>query len=169
MQLSAGMDEGPVYAQQPVALTGDETKFELYEKIVDVSTRLFFDTLPQIINGSLQPTPQDDSKASYSKLIQKSDGVIDWNKSAEQIEREVRTYQGWPQSRTTLATVEVIITHAHVKSGNQKIGEIIIGNKEKISVGTSKDLLSIDLLKPLGKKEMPISAFLSGYGSQLDG
>ncbi|MCA9334519.1 methionyl-tRNA formyltransferase [Candidatus Saccharibacteria bacterium] len=168
MQLTAGMDEGPVYAQESFSLTGSEDKFDLYEKITDITTPLFFDVFPKIVDGSLQPTPQDNNAATYCKLIEKKDSYIDWEKPAVELEREVRAYLGWPQSRTRLGGIEVIITKAHIQSGVTPPGEIVFQNDKTLSVGTGKDLLTIDSLKPPGKKEMPISAFLSGYKNQLN-
>lgn len=167
MQLSAGMDDGPVYDQRRLAL-GNDSKQELYEKIVAVSTDLFFAVFPTILDGTLLPQEQDSTKATYSKLIQKDDGRIDWKQPAIQIERAIRAYHSWPQSRTTLGSLEVIITKAHVikESEHTSPGKVTVDNNRLI-VETGADSLEIDFLKPLGKKEMPASAFLSGYMSQL--
>lgn len=165
--LTAGMDEGPIYAQKQIELNGAETKFELYEKIVKLATPLFFEIFPNIINGAVTPKPQEDSKATYCKLIQKSDGYIDWNISAQKIEQRVRAFLGWPQSKTNLGDVEVIITKAHTEPGNEPVGKIFQPNSNELLVATSEGMLSIDMLKPLGKQEMPISAFLAGYHTRL--
>jgi len=165
MKLSAGMDDGPVFAQQKIPLAGD-TKQEVYKKVVDSSTQLLFDILPSILDGSLQPKAQDDTKATYSKLIDKSDGIIDWNKPAIQIEREIRAYAGWPQSKTNLAGIDIVITQASVNELRLPIGAIDT-DKNRLTIGTSDKSLDILMLKPAGKKEMPVQAFLSGYKSQL--
>ncbi len=170
MQLSAGMDEGPVYAQRSLAVADTVKKFDLYAQIVGLSTALFFDVFPSILDGSLQPTPQNGSDATYSQLIQKSDGTIDWNKGAQRIEREIRAYQGWPQSRTTLGKVEVIVTAATVVQHESDLtpGEVKLNETAtSLCVGTSDGDIQIDAVKPLGKKEMPIQAFLAGYKSQI--
>lgn len=168
MQLTAGMDEGPVYAQQEIDLSSDETKFSAYQKIEPVATNLFFDVLPLIIDGSLRPTPQDDQSATYSKLIQKSDAIIDWNNDAAAIEARIRAFLTWPQSKTTLGSVEVIITKAEVlddtPAGNP--GDFHYDAPSMIIIA-GKGALRIHALKPLGKKEMPVQAFLAGYRSQL--
>lgn len=166
MQLTAGMDEGPVYIQQEIDINGDETKFDLYQKIIDITPKLFFDTFSQIVKGALGPKPQSDTDVVYCNLISKIDGNVTWSKTADQIEREVRTYLGWPQSRTQINGVDVIITKAHVAEGHAKPGEIIIDGNT-LAVGTQSGLLTIDCIKPLGKKEMPVQAFLSGYKSKL--
>lgn len=166
MQLSAAMDAGPVYGYAPLALTGTETRAELYDRLGELGAQTLLRLLPLIMNGEVTGQPQDDSSASYCKLITKTDGLIDWNKPALRIQREIRAYAGWPQSRTTLGGIDVIIISAQVKSGTATPGEVVI-NDNGLVVGTAENLLSIDIIKPLGKKEMPISAFLSGYRSQL--
>ena len=166
MQLSAAMDAGPVYGYAPLALTGTETRAELYDRLGELGAQTLLRLLPLIMNGEVTGQPQDDSSASYCKLITKTDGLSDWNKPALRIQREIRAYAGWPQSRTTLGGIDVIIISAQVKSGTATPGEVVI-NDNGLVVGTAENLLSIDIIKPLGKKEMPISAFLSGYRSQL--
>jgi len=170
MKLTAGMDEGPVYAQRELTVSKGEQKFELYERITEVSTELFFDSFPEILHGSLLPTPQDSSKATYCQLIQKSDGIIDWTKPALQLEREIRAYVGWPQSRTTLGQLDVVIPSASVITlETPATPGKLIAEKKRLFVGTGKEWLEITSVKPLGKKEMPVGAFLAGYRSQLNG
>lgn len=172
MQLTAGMDEGPTYVQKPLTISKGWTKFRLYRDVAYWSTQLFFEHFPAILDGSLQPVTQDHSKATYSRLIKKSDGIIDWkNKTAEQIEREVHAYEGWPQSRTTLGGVEVILTNVEAMPHKRgKAGDLVFDDKgdvQSITVNAKEDCLYIWALKPLGKKEMPVKAFLAGYKSKL--
>jgi methionyl-tRNA formyltransferase len=166
MQLSAQMDAGPVYAQQTVSLSGTETVDQLYDQLGTLGSQMLIEALPTISDGSLQPTTQQDDAASYCHIIKKDDGIIDWHKSAEQIEREIRAYKGWPQSRTTFGNVDVIITKAEVITDQGNPGQIENRGNELIAY-TSGGALRVLELKPLGKKEMPISAFLLGYQSQL--
>ena len=168
MQLSAQMDAGPVYSRILQALTGTETQPELYNKLSEAGAHQLVSVLPSIISGQLQPTPQDETEATYCQLIQKSDGIIDWQKSAEQIEREIRAYKTWPQSRTTLGSVDAIITKAHVDIDGCE-GIIIEGKTpDHLNIHCGDGwTLGIDMIKPIGKKEMPIQAFLAGYRDKI--
>jgi methionyl-tRNA formyltransferase len=118
--------------------------------------------LPRIISGEIKGKPQDDAEATYDNLISKEDGVLDWQKPAERLEREVRAYAEWPKSRTILGGHAVIITKAHVVSGIGEPGKIW-RDGNKLGVYTTSGILSIDLLKPAGKAEMTAQAFLNGY------
>lgn len=157
MQLTAGMDSGPVYVQQSVDIAPDIDKFTLCEHLHTLGASLLLDNLDAILDGSLQPTPQDDSRATFSKLIIKSDGILDTDKPAVQLEREVRAYAGWPGTRTTLGSVDVIVTKSHVSD-----------TAEELSLRCKDgNYLVIDYLKPAGKKEMPAGAFLAGYKDKI--
>lgn len=167
MQLSAAMDAGSVYAQTSIDLIGNETSEYLYEKLGKLGATMLIDILPAIIDGTLTPLPQDEPSATYCKLIQKSDGNIDWHDDSQLIEREVRAYHIWPKSRATVSGIDIIVTKAHaINDNSSKPGHVSIDSNSLI-VGTGNGSISIDELKPAGKKEMPVSAFLLGYKSQL--
>jgi len=167
MQLNAEMDAGPIYHQTSISLDGSETGPDLLEKLGTIGAHELVKDLPNILSGSLKPQPQDNVHASYCHLIQKTDGIIDWNKPAIQLEREIRAYRGWPQSRTVLSSIDVILTEASVsKVKIPSIGQIVI-EKNRLFIGTEADSLEIHTIKPFGKKEMPISAFLAGYRNRL--
>ncbi len=167
MQLSAAMDAGPVYGYAPLELTGTEGRSELYDKLGELGAQTLLRLLPLIIDGKVVGLPQDDNQASYCQLITKSDGVIDWNKPAVRIEREIRAYAGWPQSRTMLGSTDVIVTRASIITMDSSTPGKLRIEKDRLFVGTAQDWLEIQKLKPLGKKEMPVAAFLAGYGSSL--
>ncbi len=171
MQLSAAMDAGPVYHEEPYTILPNTSKQALYHDLSTLGTNALLKSLPDILDGTLQPISQDDSQATYCQLIKKTDSVIDWHKPAEILEREIRAYKGWPGSRTLLGSTEVIITEAHVGPANtHELGYLEVvedGNTKLLMIGTAKDYLVIDKIKPVGKKEMPIGAFLAGYRDKL--
>lgn len=157
MQLSSGMDSGPVYAQQQISLTGKETKFELYDQLAAASTTLFFETFPNILDNSLQPTPQDESQVTYCQLLQKSDGVLDpEHMDATQAERKVRAFLGFPKTKLAVLDQQIIITKAHVSSQQKTPLDILFQDGAYLSVD--------ELIAPSGKT-MTASAFLNGYAA----
>ena len=171
MSLAKEMDAGPVYKQSTITLSGEETKQELADTLLALGSEMVIGLLPGIIDGSVTASPQDDSQATYDSLINKEAGIIDWTKPAEILNREIRAFSGWPQSRTTFAGKDIIITETHVspsQSPGSKPGDIdIIEEIKEFGVVTGSGTLWIDELKPAGKKEMPAKAFLAGYGHLL--
>jgi methionyl-tRNA formyltransferase len=162
IRLDAEMDTGPIYDQKTLALTGNETKQELADRAAAAGSDMLIEHLPAILDGSLQPSPQDESGAGYDRLITKDDGRLDWQKPAVELEREVRAFAGWPRSRARLGPADVIVTATHVAPGGGEPGKLSIIDK-KVAVQTSDGVLVIDSLTPAGKKEMSSTAFLAGY------
>lgn len=155
MALTAGMDEGPLYTQEPVVLTGRETKQALADQLGQVGAAAIVHLLPAIISGQAQPIPQQ-GKASYTQRITKAMGQLDpAAHTAEQLERFVRAYAGWPKTRLQLNNHEVIVTQAH--AGNN--GSLVISCAE----GT---YLSIDQLQAPNGKTMDAASFLRGYANK---
>lgn len=172
MQLVRAMDAGPVYDQTTFTLQGNETKQQLADQLSEMAAKKLTEILPKIVEGSLAAKPQKETDATYDQRIQKSDGVIDWYKTASTIEREVRAYSGWPKSSTTLGTVTVTITNAYAVSTNHQKEPGFVGiqtDNGGLVVTCSEGSLCITNLIPAGKKEMTAAEFIRGYGTKLKG
>ena len=155
MQLTAGMDEGPVYAQRSIELRGDETKFELYDQLSTLGANLLLEMLPSIISGKSTPNPQRSDDASYTTMITKSSGIVDpLTDNATIIERKVRAYLGFPKSTYRYRDNDVIIT-------SSKVIESPLENELCIPCVQNSTLLVESLIAPSGKS-MSGSAYLRG-------
>lgn len=162
MVIAEKLDEGLLIAQERMPIPENITTPDLTTRLITASHDLLVKTLPAYVDGHIQPYPQPDIKPTFSRKLTKADGIIDWSKPAIQLEREVRAYAGWPRSRTTIGTTDVIITAAHIAEGSGEPGTLRIENKE-LSVYAGEGMLAIDTLIPAGKREMPAAAFLAGY------
>lgn len=175
MLINERMDEGPLLAQSEVAISETADIISLTEQLIDVSNVLLSHMLPLYVSGNVQLAPQTSGlqgvqEPSYSRKLSKDDGILDWYKAAAQLEREVRAFKEWPKSRTTLGTLDVIITAAHVEPADSACtpGDVAITpGKDVIRVGTAEGYFCIDRLKPAGKKEMTAAEYIRGYGSKL--
>lgn len=161
MQLDVKMDAGAVYAQNDILLNGRTSKKELADAAGLLGAQMIIETLPQILDGSLIPQPQDESLATFTKQISKQDGRINWSKSAQQIEREVRAYAGWPGSSCEINGKLVVITQAQILKETGAPGNFFIHDKQ-LAVYCGQDALLITHLKPAGKNDMPSRDFLAG-------
>ncbi|HSX15454.1 MAG TPA: methionyl-tRNA formyltransferase [Candidatus Saccharimonadales bacterium] len=174
MLLVAAMDEGPLIAVGEIELTPEIDAAELTSHLIGLSDKLLTDMLPKYMVGDVVGAPQEkvagtvgySARVSYSRKLTKEDGILDWNKSAEQLAREVRAFSEWPKSRCVLGGHAVIITAARAEAGEGKPGELWRGG-QNLGVYCAKGILMIDHLKPAGKSEMSIAAFLNGYGKDL--
>lgn len=155
MIIDAGMDTGKILTQKSLPVGLGATSETLTTELIGLSDDLLTEFLPKYIDGSIKPRSQPHpGRATYSRKLNKADGIIDWGKPAEQIEREIRAFIVWPKSTATLAGKDVIITKAHVAKE---------ATPKELAIPTGKDLLVIDRLKPAGGKEMDSEAFLAGH------
>lgn len=167
MRLSEEMDKGPVLAQASVSLKGNETKQDLADHLLEKGSQLLINCLDDLFAGQDRSSlPQDESKATYTHKINKSDGIIDWSKPAEVSERQIRAYANWPKSRTVLNGMELIITQAAVVEESGPAGTYK-SDQNNLIIFTSDKALSIKRLQPAGKKEMSVDEFIRGYGARL--
>lgn len=156
MQLSAAMDAGPVYLQETISLDGTETASELYDTLGQRGAELLTGHLAQIIDGTLLPAPQDDSRATYCHLLTKEDGLLDPTQlTAVEMERRVRAYEIYPKTKLTLEGQLVIVCAAHVAAEAQP-------NELQVR-GADESILVIDsLIGPSGRR-MSGADFIRGY------
>lgn len=167
MQISDKMDAGPVFGYSRLDLKGDESKQNLAETLAEIGAKMLVELLPEIISGTLSAVAQDESKATYDQMIKKSDGQIDWNKTAEQIEREIRAYLGWPGSFTKLNEIDAIISKVRTEKASGIPGKLHLTNKSELAVFCGSGSVVIEKIKPVGKNEMTGAEFLRGYKSRL--
>lgn len=155
MALSREMDAGPVYHQVEYNLPTYETAPHLSQKLAALASSELIAALPKILDGSLQPIEQDESRATYCQLISKRDAVLSpGTQTAEQAERFVRAYKAFPRARIDAAGYTLIILDAHVADTATSPLDI------KFSDG---NFLCIDeLIAPSGKT-MNAQAFIKGY------
>ncbi|MBM4446396.1 MAG: methionyl-tRNA formyltransferase [Chloroflexi bacterium] len=96
MLLDVGLDSGPILSQREVSISADDTTRLLAVKLAQVGAQLLMETLPLWIDGRIKPQPQDESRASYSKVISKGDGEIGWRLSTLELWRRIRAFDPWP-------------------------------------------------------------------------
>jgi methionyl-tRNA formyltransferase len=156
MRLEAKMDAGPVYYQEHIKLSGREDRLSLNRDLSQRGAELLTHHLPKIIDGELQPKSQDDSAATYTKLLKKGDGVMDWNQPAEVLERQVRAYAGWPKSVAEVSSQKIIVTKARVAKDKNDGALVMQANPGYLEIQ--------ELVAPSGRT-MSGGDFLRGYKS----
>jgi methionyl-tRNA formyltransferase len=167
MLLVEAMDEGPLLGFGELVLNGSETTPSLTDDLVRLSNSLLTELLDKYIDGSITISDQT-GEPSYTRKLTKSDGSIDWSKAAVILEREIRGYAGWPKSRTTIESIDCVVTGASVlnEKATGEPGSLFIHNK-KLAIVCGENALVIETIKPAGKKEMDSIGFLNGYRNRL--
>lgn len=98
IQITDEVDSGDILAQQEYILTPKETRDTLLTKLNELGGQLILKVIKQYLEGSINPTPQDHSKATYTKHFVKEDGYFNINNppQPEKLDREIRAYYPWP-------------------------------------------------------------------------
>lgn len=163
IRLVRAMDAGPIVAQATIELDRAARTGALTDQLFTIGAQLLTGVLPLYASGEVQPQPQDESQATYCKLLSKDDGRIDWALPALVIERAVRAYDPWPGAFTTWQGQPLKLGAARVDadwSGAEEPGTVLDGTGLRVATGSGA--LEIVELQPAGKRMMPSGDWLRG-------
>ncbi|MEX2430730.1 MAG: methionyl-tRNA formyltransferase, partial [Dehalococcoidia bacterium] len=166
MVMGEGMDNGPVLAQREVALTGTERTPVLTEALFSLGADLLRECLPAYVGGELKPQPQPEEGVTVVKRFAKEDGVLDWTRPAEELERQVRAFDPWPGSYTTWNGKRLEVLDAEVRqqdSFDAPVGAVVPAD-DRAAVVTGEGLLVLRRVKIEGRPAAGIQEFLRGRG-----
>ena len=163
-QMNEGVDTGDIISASKVAIDDDENGESLFDKLMLSGEKLIVETLDTIEKGLAVRTPQDESKATYAKILKKDMGCIDFTMSADVIERRIRAFTPWPGGYTYLDKKMIKIRKCSVfpDDVNGEPGQTVMVTKDEIVVACGSGALSITVIQPEGKKEMKVHDFLLG-------
>jgi methionyl-tRNA formyltransferase len=166
-RLAAEMDSGDILVQEKILLDGRETTASLTGTIAQKAAELLPAVLKDIAAGNLRARAQDHNMATYCSLIEKGDGLINWNLSAPEIDAGIRAFDPWPLSWTTHGELRLFIHKAEpfpMEEGSGKEpGEVLGKDKDKgILIQTGQGILAVSRLQYQGKKAMEWNVFLNG-------
>ena len=167
------MDHGPIISNSKSQIPNSKITYEeLSNKLADLGGELLIETLPDWINGKIKLQSQNHSKATYTKIIKKEDGKINWNQSAEQIERQVRAFHKWPGSFAKIEshkpkiknkTLKILEADVLKENKTPKISQVILVEDKKLGVQTRDGILILKKVQLEGKKPVSAKDFLNGY------
>lgn len=162
------VDHGPMIAAESFEIGSRKfTAPELTKELWELGGDLLVKTIPKWIAGEIKPIPQSHEDATYTKILRKQDGHIDWNKSAQDIERQIRAFTPWPGSFTLWDGRRLKITSVSISTppAPQPLppGQTFADQARKIAVQTARGIVHIEKLQPEGKNEIPSRAFLNGH------
>lgn len=170
MEMIKKMDAGGIYAQESLPITKQDDVGTMFEKLSALGKQLLLKTLPDILNGNLSSRPQDESKVTFSPNITREQEAIDWNKTAEEIDNQVRGMRPWPIAFTTYEQTrwKLLNVEALAEKTTAEPGTIIKKDKKNLWIACGKQtVLAIKELQPAGKGKQAVNEFLNGSGQQV--
>lgn len=164
MQMEAGLDTGPVLLRDSVAITDKTTATTLHDDLAAMGGRLIVNTMAQL--ESLAPETQPEDGVTYAHMLSKDDGRIDWTKSAQDIERQLRALTPWPSvwslrdngqrlkiiaadmtAETTAKPAGTLLDHACIACGGGSVLRLVTVQPENKKAMSARDALNGGILK----------------------
>ena len=194
MLMDEKMDHGPILAQQELAVinsksdppagrAGIRNKFKipmfkitapkLSDILAEQGAELLTETIPKLINKKIKPKKQNHKKATYTKIIKREDGLINWNKSADYIERQLRAFTPWPGIYTIwedkrLKILELNTTGRSGRpvvsgSGRPVVDGQVIKYNDGFAIQTKNRIIVPSIIQLEGKNSQTAKEFLNGH------
>ncbi|MDH2925677.1 methionyl-tRNA formyltransferase [Lonepinella koalarum] len=167
MQMDVGLDTGDMLHKVYCDIAPKETSATLYHKLAKLAPVALIDVLDNLTNSKFSPEKQDDSQSNYAEKLSKAEAELNWQLSAEQLERNIRAFNPAPVAFLTLningVQERVKIYQAEVLPHQDKTaGTVLTVDKKGIQIATAQGVLNITQLQPAGKKPMSVQDFLNG-------
>ena len=160
--MDEGIDTGDILLKKTIKIDADETSGSLFDKLKALGAETILETLDELEKGSITPTKQGESPTAYAKMLTKAMGLIDFTRSAKELDCFVRGMDPWPSAYTLLAgkTLKLWKVRAVEKSG--KAGSVIEIGKESFTIACGEGAIEVLEVQLEGKKRMSAGDFLKG-------
>ncbi|MEE9199109.1 MAG: methionyl-tRNA formyltransferase [Dehalococcoidia bacterium] len=169
MLASPRVDAGPVLSAAQVKIEADATTGTLTEILSQVGADLLVETLPRWLRGEIQPQPQDEAQATYSRMLSKRDGEIDWRLPASEIWRRVRALDPWPGTYTRWQgrLLKVLEVEPLPDDRGAEPGRVVqakeMGRQVQVVVGTGEGTLLLKRVQLEGRRAVEGGSFVIGH------
>lgn len=168
MEMVKEMDAGDMISQKAIPIEESDNVGSLFEKLALVGRDLLLETLPEYLEGSIQPLAQDPARVSFSPNIQPEEEKLDWNRSARALFNQIRGMYPWPVSHTFWKGERFKVYQAMEAEGEGIPGQVLKKTKKELIVATGQGALSLQSVQPAGKPRMSIADFLNGLGRSIE-
>lgn len=164
MKMAEGLDTGDILLMERTEIGARETAGELFDRLSHLGADVLRDTLPQLETGTLAGTPQDDAQATYASMLDKEMAVVDWSKSAHEIDCLIRGLNPWPVALTTLEGARMKLFAAMPEQASGVAGTVLEADtKNGLLVACGDGALRIMELQMVGGKRMTAKEYLRGH------
>ena len=143
MVLDAGMDTGPVLAQQVASIRDEDTTATLGARLAVAGAELLSQTLDAWLADAVTPQEQDGEQATVCSLLTVEDGVMDWSRPAEELARRVRAMQPWPGTHTQWRGERLKVLEASARREGTLPPGVVVTSAEGMLIGTGAGVLLV--------------------------
>lgn len=166
MQMAEGLDTGDMLLTYETKVGEKETAGELFDRLAQSGAELLTQTLVKL--DEIEPRPQDDAQSCYAHMLDKQMAVIDWSKSAHEIDCLIRGLNPWPIALTALSGERLKVFAAEKAAGNGEPGTVLEADPKKgLTVACGEGALGLTEIQLVGGKRMKATDFLRGHAIQV--
>ena len=166
MQMAEGLDTGDMLLTYETKVGEKETAGELFDRLAQSGAELLTQTLVKL--DEIEPRPQDDAQSCYAHMLDKQMAVIDWDKSAHEIDCLIRGLNPWPIALTTLSGERLKVFAAEKAAGNGEPGTVLEADPKKgLTVACGEGALKLTEIQLVGGKRMKATDFLRGHAIEV--
>lgn len=166
MQMAEGLDTGDMLLTYETKVGEKETAGELFDRLAQSGAELLTQTLVKL--DEITPRPQDDAQSCYAHMLDKQMAVIDWNKSAHEIDCLIRGLNPWPIALTTLSGERLKVFAAEKANGRGEPGTVLEADPKKgLTVACGEGALKLTEIQLVGGKRMKVNDFLRGHAIEV--
>ena len=166
MQMAEGLDTGDMLLTYETKVGEKETAGELFDRLAQSGAELLTQTLVKL--NDITPRPQDDAQSCYAHMLDKQMAVIDWSKSAHEIDCLIRGLNPWPIALTTLSGERLKVFAAEKAAGNGEPGTVLEADPKKgLTVACGEGALKLTEIQLVGGKRMKVNDFLRGHAIEV--
>ena len=168
MQMDAGLDTGPVIERSRVAIAATDTTGSLTVRLAEMGAVAIVDALIRLRDGAtLGASPQPDSGVSYAPKIGSAEAIVDWNRPASALERQIRAFDPAPGATAMLDGAPVKLWRSEVapipsSSDVPRPGVVLAAGTAGVVVACGEAALRVIELQPAGGRRMNAAAFVAG-------
>lgn len=174
MKTVKAVDAGDVLLEKETEIGKKETAGELFDRLAILGGEAIVEAISLVECGKATFTPQDESKVTHCSMINKGDGLVDFSKSAKEIDCFVRGMTPWPSAYTHIGEktlkifdVEKVEPFDLQKSNDQfenaKFGEVVLADKNHgLILKVADGFIRLHVIQLEGSKRMDDTQFLLG-------
>lgn len=156
MRMEAGLDTGPMLLKGRVPIGPDTTAATLHDALAAMGA----DLILKALDTRPEPEAQNDAHATYAPKLSRDDARIDWTRSAAEIDRQVRAFDPWPGTFTTLAGAPLKVLAAHPAEGCGTPGVVL---DSALTVACGSGAIRLTRVQLPGRSALTADAFLRGH------
>ena len=166
MRVVKALDAGPMIAKATRAIDPNETSADVERDIAQLGARALVDAVDALASGRAVETPQNDADATYAHKIEKTDGIVDWSKSASAIHNQIRGLHPWPHAYSDLQGERIILLRSEperdLPGSRAEPGTVIDAHSDQFRVQTGDGVLRLLMLQREGRRPLTAREFLAG-------